>query len=60
MAAEGYKIRLGLLSRKSGKVFNKEVYYSNPKNIKGTYTGEIIDGKFHGNGILDLNQVTLI
>lgn len=56
MAAEVYKIKFGLLSRKSGKVSKKEVYYISPKNIKGTYTGEISDGKFHGKGTLVLKS----
>src|SRR5450759_155711 len=56
MAAEDYKIKFGLLSSKSGKVSNKKVYYSTPKNIKGTYKGEINDGKFHGNGTLVLKS----
>ena len=56
MGAEVYKIKFGLLSSKSGKVTNKDVYYISPKNIKGTYTGEIDDGKFHGKGSLVLKS----
>jgi hypothetical protein len=46
-----YNLKFGLLAKKTGNVSNKEVFNSEGKQI-GSYSGEIKNGVFNGNGLL--------